>query len=150
MAKPTYSIGGLDLATLQKIEAFLSGGAVGHPATAAPAPAVVAAPVPAAPPIPPMPLPPMPAAPVAPVAPPAPPMPVAPPAPVASAAGPTMQDVIKSMADAVARCGAAGAGKVAPLMAQFNAQAPGTPGPVSSVDPAQYGNLKAALDALQP
>lgn len=145
MAKPTYSIGGLDFDTMVKINAFLSGASgptAGATLVVSPAAAATA---PAAPPTPPAP-----PAPVVPPTPAAPPAPPAPPAPAAPAGGPTMQDVIKSMADAVARCGAAGAGKVAPLMAQYNAQTPGSPGPVTSVDPAQYGNLKAALDALQP
>jgi len=173
MAKPTYSIGGLDFDMLVKVNAFMNGGtpvnaniaaAVVPAAPPAPsAPPVAAAPVPAAPPAPPVPVMPTPAAPPAPPAPPmptppmsmpAPPMqptaPVAPPAPPAPAGMPTQAEVIKAMADAVARCGAGGAGKVGPLMAQYNAETPGVAGTVAKVDPAQYGNLKAALDALQP
>jgi hypothetical protein len=41
-----------------------------------------------------------------------------------------------------------GAGKMSPILAQYNAKNPGTPGPISDVDPVQYGNLIAALNAI--
>jgi len=152
MAKPTYSIGGLDFDTMVKVNAFLNG------ATAAPAgvtgvtlaPAVSTAPppppaLPATPPPPPA----MPAAPPMPVAPPvAPPLapPAAPPPPVAPSAGPTMQEVIMEMGRVAGMPG--GAVKAAGIMARYNAAAPGQNCSIAAVDPVQYGNLMGELKAI--
>lgn len=140
MAKPTYTIAGLDFETMVKINSFLGGTG---PAGAAPA-----APPPPAPP-PPAPPPPVPPAPPAPPPPPPAP-PAAPPAPVVPAAPPvggiTQEQIIAKMGEIVSISGKGAL--VAGLMAQYNSKAPGTPGPIGNVDPVQYQNLFNALIAL--
>lgn len=140
MAKPTYSIGGLDFATAARVEAFLQG-TPGIPAAPA-APVVPLALPTTASPLPPS----MPVAPLAPPAPPAPAAPIAPPAPPAPASGPTQMDVITAMQRVVGLPG--GAGKASAIVAQYNAAASGTPGPITVVDPVQYGNIIAAFNAV--
>jgi len=161
MAKPTYSIGGLDFETLTRVNAFLgpregatTGGALTPPAP--PTPPVVAAPAaPMTPPAPPAPpTPPIVAATAAPMTPPAPSAPPAPAAPAAPAApptpaaagAPTLADCIAAMGAVVATPG--GAAKISPLLAQYNSQQPGVVGPASNIAPEQYQNFINAVKAL--
>jgi len=111
------------------------------PPAAAPPPVAAAAPPPpvaaAAPPPPPV------------AAPPPPPAPVAVTAPVVQpvvAGGITTEQIVAKMAEKISKPGAAQA--VSTLMAQYNSREPGKAGPITNVDPAQYANLSAALDAL--
>lgn len=139
MAKPTYSINNLTRDQLIQIEDMLNGNQ----------PSAAAAPVPAAPVVAALAASPPPPAPVVAPAPPPLPAPVvaAPiaPAPVA-AGGISQEDIIKKMGEIVAQPGKAAS--VGALMAQYNAKAPGTPGPIGNVDPVQYQNLFNALSAL--
>lgn len=151
MAKPTFSVTTDDPAMMAKFMACLSGGVaagalvVGAAAPPPPLPVPAASPMPA-PPLAASPLPPP--LPVAAAAPPPPPPPAA-----APAAPPPMANgaidkatVIASMAAAVGKPG--GAARVAAIVARYNATSPGTPGAIDVVDPVQYANIKAELDAL--
>ena len=143
------------LEALQAAHAKLMGGAIPPGPAAPPAPPapVATPPAPPAPPAPPMPsapvMPPPAPVPTAPAAPPAPPAPVAAPIvpPTAAAPGaPDLAKVIEAMGRVITMPG--GATKLAPIMAQYNAQQPGVAGPATTVDPAQYTNLINALNAV--